>query len=72
MRKAGFKKEIPVPASTAPNPSPSGERQPTFHKNADGVLVVAMTNYSDFQDFVGTTEKLDKRSCAALLYDGYR
>src|ERR1017187_2510745 len=39
---------LDVPAA---NPSPSGERQPTFHKNSDGVLVVAMTNYSDFEDF---------------------
>src|ERR1035438_6104380 len=46
---------LDVPAA---NPSPSGERQPTFHKNSDGVLVVAMTNYSDFEDFVGTEEKL--------------
>ena len=38
--------------------SSSAERQPTFRRNADGVLVVAMTNYSDFQDFGGTGEKL--------------
>lgn len=47
--------DAPAPAK----PSNSGERQPTFHKNADGVLVVAMTNYSDFEDFVGTGEKLE-------------
>ena len=49
---------LSAPASAPPNPSPSGERQPTFHKTAEGVLVVTMTNYSDFQDFVGTAEKL--------------
>ncbi len=47
---------IPTPAT---NSSSSAERQPTFQKNADGVLVVAMTNYADFQDFVGTGEKLE-------------
>jgi C-terminal processing protease CtpA/Prc len=46
---------VPAPAKS----SSSGERQPTFRRNADGVLVVAMTNYSDFQDFVGTTKKLE-------------
>jgi len=45
--------------SAPSNPSPSGERQPTFHKNADGILVVAMTNYSDFEDFVGTAKRLE-------------
>jgi C-terminal processing protease CtpA/Prc len=45
-------------ASVPTSPSSSAERQPTFRRNADGVLVVAMTNYSDFEDFVGTTEKL--------------
>jgi hypothetical protein len=40
------------------NSSSSVERQPTFRKNADGVLVVAMTNYPDFEDFVRTREKL--------------
>jgi len=48
----------PSPA-TAVNSSSSGERQPTFRRNPDGVLVVAMTNYSDFQDFYGTREKLE-------------
>jgi C-terminal processing protease CtpA/Prc len=47
--------DVPTPS----NPSPSGERQPTFHKNTDGVLVVAMTNYSDFEDFAGTAKKLE-------------
>ena len=46
---------VPAPAKS----SSSGERQPTFRRNADGVLVVAMTNYSDFQDFVGTAQKLE-------------
>ena len=48
---------IPTPMAT--NSSSLVERQPTFQKNADGVLVVAMTNYADFQDFVGTGEKLE-------------
>ena len=46
---------IPTPT----NSSSSAERQPTFKKNADGVLVISMTNYADFQDFVGTGEKLE-------------
>src|ERR1035438_6753429 len=33
----------PIPASS----SSSAERQPNFRRNAEGVLVVAMTNYSD-------------------------
>jgi C-terminal processing protease CtpA/Prc len=41
------------------NPSPSAERQPTFQKNADGTLVVAMTNYADLEDFAGTNRKLE-------------
>ena len=45
---------MPPPA----NSSSPAERQPTFRKTADGVLVVAMTNYSDFEDYVGTGEKL--------------
>jgi C-terminal processing protease CtpA/Prc len=45
-------------ASVPTNPSSSAERQPTFRTTADGVLVVAMTNYSDFEDFGGTREKL--------------
>jgi C-terminal processing protease CtpA/Prc len=48
----------------APEPGPAGstpstERQPSFRKTADGVLVVSMTKYSDFQDFDGTREKLE-------------
>lgn len=38
--------------------SPPAERQPTFRKNEEGILIVTMTNYSAFQDFVGTREKL--------------
>lgn len=49
--------DVPAPASTSF--AASLERQPTFQKNADGVLVVAMTNYSDFQDFVGTSKKFE-------------
>jgi len=48
-----------IPASTPTNASPSTKRQPSFRRNADGVLVVTMTNYADFQDFVGTGEKLE-------------
>src|ERR1700758_410148 len=46
----------PAPAVNSSSPA---ERQPTFRRNPDGVLVVAMTNYSDFQDFYGTREKLE-------------
>jgi C-terminal processing protease CtpA/Prc len=45
--------------TTTANSSPSAERQPTFRKNADGILIVTMTNYLEFQDFVGTTKKLE-------------
>lgn len=44
-----------TPAASVPS---AAERQPTFRMHADGVLVVEMRNYSDFQDFVGTGEKL--------------
>jgi hypothetical protein len=47
-----------APAVAPENLSSSAERQPTFRRNADDILVVAMTNYADFQDFVGTREKL--------------
>jgi len=50
---------ISVSAAALTASSPSAERQPAFRKTADGVLVVSMTNYSDFQDFVGTGEKLE-------------
>jgi C-terminal processing protease CtpA/Prc len=64
---AGMLSELGDPAThvlTAPskaageNSTPPEERQPTFRKNADGILIVTMTNYSAFQDFVGTREKL--------------
>ena len=48
----------PLPTAVM-NSSSSAERQPTFRRNPDGILVVAMTNYSDFQDFYGTREKLE-------------
>ena len=64
---AGMLTELGDPAThvlTAPskaageNSTPPEEQQPTFRKNADGILIVTMTNYSAFQDFVGTREKL--------------
>jgi len=63
----------PLPA-TAVNSSSSAQRQPTFRRNPDGVLVVAMTNYSDFQDFYGTAEKLEALkkelpTAAAVVFD---
>src|SRR5208283_1394038 len=48
-----------VPEPRTASSSQSTERQPTFQKNAAGVMVVTMTNYADFQDFVGTEEKLE-------------
>ncbi|MGA7382273.1 MAG: S41 family peptidase, partial [Terriglobales bacterium] len=61
-------------ASVPPSPSSSAERQPTFRRNADGVLVVAMTNYSDFEDFGGTREKLaalkkELPTARAIIFD---
>lgn len=50
---------LTVPELRTASSSPSRERQPTFQKNADSVMVVSMTNYADFQDFVGTGEKLE-------------
>lgn len=47
-----------VPALAPGNSSPAPERQPTFRTTADGVVVVAMTNYSDFQDYRGAAAKL--------------
>jgi hypothetical protein len=38
--------------------STASEHQPTFQKNAAGVLVVSMTHYSELQDFVGVDAKL--------------
>lgn len=50
---------IPPSSVAAVNSSPPAERQPTFQKNADGILIVRMTNYADFQDYVGTGERLE-------------
>ena len=63
----------PSQATTA-NSSSSAERQPTFRKNADGILIVTMTNYSEFQDSVGTKEKLEALkkelpTARALVFD---
>ena len=41
------------------NSASSAERQPTFRRTADGVLVVTMTRYSDFEDFVEAEAKLE-------------
>ena len=46
---------VPAPP---PKPPSQAERQPTLRKNADGILVVTMTNYSDLQDFSETRERL--------------
>jgi hypothetical protein len=40
------------------NPSDATEKRPFSRITADNILVVDMTNYSDFQDYVGTNEKL--------------
>lgn len=40
------------------SPSSSAERQPTFRTNSEGILIVSMTRYADFTDFVGSNEKL--------------
>src|SRR5277367_5611000 len=48
---------VPVPAPT--NSAPSAEPQPTFQRNVNGILVVAMTNYADLEDFVGANKKLE-------------
>jgi hypothetical protein len=62
--------EVPAPA----NSSSSAERQPTFQRNADGILVVAMTHYSDFLDIVGTRDKLralkkELPTASAVVFD---
>ena len=49
----------PPSSVAAAKTSPPAERQPTFQKNADGILIVRMTNYSEFQDYVGTGERLE-------------
>ena len=48
-----------APEPRTASSSQSTERQPTFQKNAAGVVVVTMTNYADLQDFAGTVEKLE-------------
>ena len=40
------------------SPSPATEKHPFSRMTADNILVVDMTNYSDFQDYVGTNEKI--------------
>jgi C-terminal processing protease CtpA/Prc len=40
------------------SPTSSAERQPTFRTNSEGILIVSMTRYADFTDFVGSAEKL--------------
>ena len=42
----------------SPSPAPPVEKHPFSRMTADNVLVVDMTNYADFQDYVGTNEKL--------------
>ena len=48
----------PIPGPK--NASSPIETQPTFQKNADGVLLVSMRRYSDFGDFNGSREKLER------------
>jgi hypothetical protein len=43
---------------SAESPASSAERQPTFRTNSDGILVVSMTRYADFADFVGRRQRL--------------
>lgn len=50
---------LTAPAPAPANSSSSAAHQPAFQRTADGVLVVAMTNYADFEDFVGTAKKLE-------------
>jgi C-terminal processing protease CtpA/Prc len=45
-------------STSADIPASSAERQPTFRINSDGILVVSMTRYADFTDFVGSGTKL--------------
>ena len=46
---------VATPANTAS----SADRQPTFKKNADGVLIVTMTNYADLGDRAATQKTLE-------------
>jgi C-terminal processing protease CtpA/Prc len=41
------------------NHASSADRQPTFKKNADGVLIVTMTNYADLEDRATTQKNFD-------------
>jgi hypothetical protein len=45
----------PPPATTSPV---AKEPQSFFRMTPDGILVLTLTNYTDFQDFMGTTKKL--------------
>jgi C-terminal processing protease CtpA/Prc len=45
----------PPPATTSPV---SKEPQSLFRMTPDGILLFTLTNYTDFQDFTGTTKKL--------------
>jgi C-terminal processing protease CtpA/Prc len=62
---AGMLAELRDPATLvlnadrkSPSPTPPVEKHPFSRMTADNILVVDMTNYSDFQDYVGTNEKL--------------
>ena len=46
------------PDHKSPSPAPPVEKHPFSRMTADNILVVDMTDYSDFQDYVGTNEKL--------------
>lgn len=51
---------VDLPAETAKSPrSSSTAPQPSFRSDADGVLLVSMTKYSDLMDFNGSVEKLE-------------
>lgn len=43
---------------SADSPASSAERQPSFRTDSNGILVVSMTRYADFTDFVGSIERL--------------
>ena len=45
--------------ATPANPTSPADRQPTFKKNADGVLIVTMTNYADLEDRPATQKNLE-------------
>jgi hypothetical protein len=62
------------PRRTTVNAASPAERQPTFHRDADGVLVVAMRNYADLEDIYGTQDKLQALkkeipSARAIVFD---